>query len=199
MSLEDRQSALVAERRKQIFEAAIKVFARKGYHAATVSEIAREAGLGKGTLYEYIRSKKEMLFLVAEEGHAMILAEIDEIAKQDLSPLEKWRGAISVQLRLMDRYKETATAVLPQILGMSEHENSRLVQMNEKYIEKFSTIYEEGVAAGVFRQVDSMLLNVLVCNFCVLWGNSPEMREYCGSVDKFEDFLMDVIFKGIIA
>ncbi|HPI78488.1 MAG TPA: helix-turn-helix domain-containing protein, partial [bacterium] len=120
MSLEDRQSALVAERRKQIFEAAIKVFARKGYHAATVSEIAREAGLGKGTLYEYIRSKKEMLFLVAEEGHAMILAEIDEITKQDLSPLEKWRGAISVQLRLMDRYKETATAVLPQILGMSE-------------------------------------------------------------------------------
>jgi len=57
----------------QIFEAAAALFAEKGYHTATVQEVAEKAGLGKGTIYEYVRSKKELLLFVAEEDRDDIL------------------------------------------------------------------------------------------------------------------------------
>ncbi|MFA6451691.1 MAG: TetR/AcrR family transcriptional regulator, partial [bacterium] len=75
---------LVKERRRQIFEAAARVFTAKGFHSATVNEIAQEAGLGKGTIYEYVRSKKELLFLIIEEGHALLFDQIDKIEKMDI-------------------------------------------------------------------------------------------------------------------
>ena len=59
-----QDKGLVAERHEQIFRAASRVFISRGYHAATVREIAQEAGLSLGGLYSYIRTKEDILYLV---------------------------------------------------------------------------------------------------------------------------------------
>jgi AcrR family transcriptional regulator len=55
------------DKKRQIVEAATRVFAGKGYAAARVIEVAEEAGVGKGTIYEYFRSKEDLFFAVFEE------------------------------------------------------------------------------------------------------------------------------------
>ncbi len=61
-----KDQSLIDERRKQIIEGAIQVFQKKGYHKATVREIAREAGIGLGSIYDYVNSKDDILFLFFE-------------------------------------------------------------------------------------------------------------------------------------
>src|SRR3989337_3574158 len=61
-----RDPELVQQRHEQIFRAASRVFISRGYHAATVREIAAEAGLSLGSLYSYIRTKEDILYLVFE-------------------------------------------------------------------------------------------------------------------------------------
>ncbi len=54
---------LIDEKRKQIIEGAITVFKKKGYHKATVREIAKEAQIGLGSIYDYVNSKDDILYL----------------------------------------------------------------------------------------------------------------------------------------
>jgi len=57
---------LIAIRREQMIEGAIKLFKEKGFHRATTREIAKAAGFSIGTLYEYIRTKEDVLYLVCD-------------------------------------------------------------------------------------------------------------------------------------
>ncbi|MGH7318361.1 MAG: TetR/AcrR family transcriptional regulator [Candidatus Rokuibacteriota bacterium] len=64
-NVKDRE--LVRDRRERLVRAALVVFLRKGYHDATVREIGREAGFTQGTIYNYVRSKSDILYLVCDE------------------------------------------------------------------------------------------------------------------------------------
>lgn len=61
-----KDEKLVNEKRRQIIAGAIQVFKKKGYHKATVREIAREAGIGLGSIYDYVSSKDDILYLFFE-------------------------------------------------------------------------------------------------------------------------------------
>jgi AcrR family transcriptional regulator len=75
-NIKDRE--LVRDRRRQLVEAALVVFLRKGYHDTTVREIGREAGLTQGTIYNYVRSKGDILYLVCDE---VVRAYQDAVAR----------------------------------------------------------------------------------------------------------------------
>lgn len=64
-----KDSSLVEERRQRLVETAVGLFIRKGYHQTTTREIAREAGFSVGSLYEYIKTKEDVLYLVCEAIH----------------------------------------------------------------------------------------------------------------------------------
>lgn len=85
---EQRRERLTAERQKQILEAAITVFSRKGFHAATTAEIAREAGVAEGTLFRYFRTKRDVLLGLAapyaQEAIAGILVELGDKDPQEM-------------------------------------------------------------------------------------------------------------------
>src|SRR5271155_6081792 len=74
-----------------IVSAAAKVFRTKGYHAATVRDIADEVGILKGSLYHHFDSKEELLYLVVKEPIAQMYRTISEIAAADGTGTEKLR------------------------------------------------------------------------------------------------------------
>lgn len=79
-----------AARRRQILDAARRCFARNGFHATSMQDIFREAGLSAGAVYRYFPGKNAIIATIAEETVSQVLAEIDEIARVDpLPPLEE--------------------------------------------------------------------------------------------------------------
>src|SRR5258708_11824549 len=87
-----------------IVSAAAKVFRTKGYHAATVRDIADEVGILKGSLYHHFDSKEELLYLVVKEPIAQMFRTIAEIAAAEGGAAEKLRRAISAHLEAFDRH-----------------------------------------------------------------------------------------------
>ena len=71
-----KNSALVEEKRRRIVEAAVGLFISKGFHVTTTREIARAVGFSIGSLYEYVASKEDILYLVCEAIHAEIEAQL---------------------------------------------------------------------------------------------------------------------------
>ncbi len=72
--------------REEILQAAALIFQEKGYHAASMQDIAEAVELKKGSLYHHVDSKQEILLALLDEALEMIVDRLDQINRQDLSP-----------------------------------------------------------------------------------------------------------------
>lgn len=101
-----KDAALVRERRENLIAAAIRVFIDKGFHNASVRDIGRAAGMTQGTIYNYVRSKDDILYLVCDR----IVAEYQEEARKALEitsdPAERIRSAVRAVSEVMHRHQE---------------------------------------------------------------------------------------------
>jgi TetR/AcrR family fatty acid metabolism transcriptional regulator len=90
------------DKRAVILDAAIKVFARKGYHGCRVSDIAREADIAYGLVYHYFKNKEEILHTIFEERWSGFLEAVDEIAGRDVGAEDK---LVSVAALMLNAYR----------------------------------------------------------------------------------------------
>jgi len=138
------------ERRQSILEAAMKVFAQRGYAAATIRAIAREANIAQGTIYLYFPSKRDMLLALYR---SMILESLEEI----LARPRKGDEAAFLRSLLVDRIRrirENARAVRFAFTELPFHEGLRERFYREIALEQLGRIQEflkEQTARGRFR------------------------------------------------
>src|ERR687892_19949 len=84
------KAAPPVDRRRQILDAAVRVFARQGFHACRVSDIAREAGVAYGLVYHYFKSKEQVLNELFTERWSLLLAAVEEADRDaNLAPRAK--------------------------------------------------------------------------------------------------------------
>jgi AcrR family transcriptional regulator len=102
-----KNSALVVNRRRQLVGAAIEVFAQKGFHATTVRDIGRVSGLTQGTIYNYVRSKKDILFLVCDR----IVTEYHDSVRRALAvegdAIARLKAALRGIVVVMHKHQDT--------------------------------------------------------------------------------------------
>jgi len=149
-----KNEALVDRRRKQIIQGAVKVFTAKGFHKATVREIAEASGITMGTMYNYVRTKEDILFICYE----YMTSILSEGLKEAISGLEDPREELRVILR---RNLDTVFAhqdivmFLYQESGAYDQEAIRSVLSQEmKYVELFEDVLRrrfEGQKINEFR------------------------------------------------
>lgn len=94
------------QRRREILEAATNVFARVGFAATDVQEIAAVAGIGKGTVYRYFPSKEELFLATVDLGMQRLTSTVELAAAEIAKPLERIRAAIAAYLAYFDQHPE---------------------------------------------------------------------------------------------
>ena len=106
-----RRSERTAAKRERILKAAIKVFARKGFYAARVSEIAKAAGVADGTIYLYFRTKDDVLTSVFESRITRLVEVLREIVGGGGSFEERFTRIVELQLGVLDGRRDLAEVV----------------------------------------------------------------------------------------
>src|SRR3989304_7631004 len=96
-------------REEEILRQAAKVFKEKGYHGASVQDIADAVGMQKGSLYYHIESKEDLLFRVMDRGMGTVLAPLEEVARLTESPVAKLRLAVENHVRLLTQNLDALT------------------------------------------------------------------------------------------
>ena len=134
-----------------IIGAAAKVFRIKGYHAATVQDIADEVGLLKGSLYHHCAGKEELLYLVVKEPISRLYATVDAIVAAELPAAEKLRRATVAHLEAFDRHHPHLFVYLRETANLKGRFRAS-GQLSPKQYERFwQQILREGVKSGEFR------------------------------------------------
>ena len=149
------------EKRRRILEAAVRVFARRGFHASRVGDIAEEAGVAHGLLYHYFSSKDEVLQTVFRENWAELLERFEQVEASDEPADEKLHGLLKILLRTWRNDPDLVTVMVREVA------RSQLLQEQvEDVREAFAIlqrVIEEGQSTGVFRRdLDARLASWVV-------------------------------------
>ncbi|HHN64636.1 MAG TPA: TetR/AcrR family transcriptional regulator [Nitrospirae bacterium] len=186
------------EKRKEILSAAMRVFARKGFSASRVIDVAREAGIGKGTVYEYFHSKDEIFLALYEEMKAEFHQRIF-VTDKDLPPQERLKRFITSALSAFEEWKDLSHILLD---FWAEHRGGGSVdfRFDELYKDaraRLAGLIREGIRKGVFRKVNPVhtasLLIAIVDGLLLQWVFNPKSF----SLTRIGRDSTDIILKGI--
>jgi len=148
--LNGHSTAAVEEKRRQILDAAVRVFARKGFHASRVGDIAEEAGVAHGLLYHYFDSKDAVLQAVFHENWNVLLERIASVEETEESAADQLRHIATIILRTWLHLPDVVRVVI-QEFGRSPELAERIGDLAQP-IELFQRVIERGVARGEFRE-----------------------------------------------
>lgn len=140
-----------AEKRRIILDAAVRVFARQGFHQARVSDIANEAGVAYGLVYHYFDSKDEVLDTLFLERWNVLLEAIGEVDRSEAEPREK---LLAITGFIVDSYRHDSDLMKVIIVEVTRAANSfgakHLAKIREAY-ELIGEIVAAAQASGKFR------------------------------------------------
>jgi TetR/AcrR family transcriptional regulator, fatty acid metabolism regulator protein len=149
------------DKRRQILDAAIRVFARQGFHSTRVADIADEAGVAYGLVYHYFKSKDEVLNELFSERWSLLLAAIEETDGSDATPREKLAAVASF---IVDSYRHDPELMKVIIVEVTRAANSfgrtHLPEIRRAY-DSIAKIVADGQEAGAFRgDIDSTFVSM---------------------------------------
>ena len=140
------------DRRRQILDAAIRVFARQGFHSCRVSDIADEAGVAYGLVYHYFKSKDEVMNELFTERWSLLLAAIEEVDGREVPAREKLDAVAGF---IIDSYHHDPELMQVIIVEVTRAANSygrtHLPEINRAY-EMIAKIVSDAQADGQFRR-----------------------------------------------
>lgn len=161
---EDRKERLTKMRSAQILDAALKVFAKRGYRGATIREIASEAGVAEGTIYNYFESKKDLLISIPGQLGALPMTTMADVALKVTPPDANYyegvlRTVVSQGMKRLAENRDFLKVLLSTLPTMDEKTMEEYIKRTPLY---FSEVMEEflksGGEKGVFREMNTAIV-----------------------------------------
>lgn len=199
-TLTDRSIAS-EEKRRLILDAAVHVFAHKGYHTSRVGDIAEQAGVAHGLLYHYFASKEELLETVFRETWSELLEAISRVEAKDELAREQLRQVAAILLRSWRRDPDLVRVLVREI-GRSQTLPAKVDEIGQVFA-AIERIVERGRADGELRadldpRLASWIFYGAIEEILTGWvlGQLPDGEE---DVAAAERTLVDVIVGGLSA
>ena len=117
-SVKDEQ--LVKKRRNQMIKGAVNLFKEKGYHRTTTREIAKAAGFSIGTLYEYIRAKEDVLYLVCDSIYDEVKERIEKDLSSEEGTIESLKYGIMNYFKVVDEMQDEVLVMYQEAKSLSK-------------------------------------------------------------------------------
>ncbi len=167
-------------RKRQILEAAMKVFSRQGFHEARMDDIVQESGLSKGALYWYFKSKDEV-----------IMAILDSLFERELSGLKELQGQEGAASDLLRKFMQLTIRELQQMTRLLPiayefyalaFRNQTVREATKRYLQTYinllTPLIQRGIDQGEFRPVNAeetaLSIGAMIEGALILWVFDPD-------------------------
>ena len=187
--------------RQDIIDAATSVFAKKGFHSATLDEIAQEAEFSKGTLYLYFSSKEDLLFNILKEKFEPLKEKMKTVFTQKMSFREELREMLHTLAEMAFKEKELFSLLVSQQITcfktLSEEKATEILSEHAKSDALFMERIQHAIDSGELKDFDPRAI------YGMIHGASEDMmfsRWYCSSLKELKnavDIFIDMLFEGI--
>jgi len=197
-----KKDVLKEFRTTELLEAARSVFARKGFYAATVDEIAAAAGVAKGTVYLYYRSKQEVYWAALEHGITELQDEIQTRQAEEKLPEDKVRAFIAIKIRYFEKNRDFFRIYFSELGSGFTHPAQmpkRFEGMYRQQARMLEAALQEGIKNKTIRDIRadtaavaiSDLIRGIIVQRLLGWSKKD--------VESDINFVFDLVWRGIVA
>jgi AcrR family transcriptional regulator len=199
-SIKTKKDVVTEFRTAEILEAARKVFAKKGFHDATVDDVASAAGLAKGTVYLYYRSKQDVYLAALKFGIGQMYSALVEEVNKAASTEAKLKSLIAAKLAYFDENRDFFKIYYSELGRIHTHPGGIDSEFKALYIEQaglVESILKEGIRKKAIRSLRteqtafaiSDIIRGVVTQRILGWSKSRAGQDV--------DFIFDLVWKGI--
>jgi AcrR family transcriptional regulator len=154
-NVKDRE--LVRDRRRQLVEGALAVFLRKGYHDTTVRDIGREAGFTQGTIYNYVRSKSDILYLVCDEVLRDYQEAVNRAVEGISDPATRLSSAVRAVVEELYHHQDAILLLYQESHALDPRSLQGILARVGEYIEMFERMLAEAAREGRIPPLNARL------------------------------------------
>lgn len=193
-----RDPALQARRRAQILAAATRVFAKRGFAATDLQDVADALKVGKGTLYRYFPSKVELFQAAVDDVMVRMRATIDQAAGEHDDPLVRISAAISAYLRFFHDHPRYVELLIQERAAFRDRKKPTYFVFREANAERWRDLYRDLIRQGRIRDIPTdritdmlgdMIYGTMFTNYIA--GRKRSLVEQAAEI-------VDLVFFGLL-
>lgn len=158
--------------RSDILQAAAQIFGKKGYHAASMQDIATAVHLQKASLYHHVDSKQEILLAILDKTLDLLIADLEAVVDRNLPAQEKLRLAIQAYVGRLTEDADLAAVLLLEYRSVEPDLRAQQVTRRDRFEGLWRQILREGIQSGAFRRVDGSIATLALLgiqNWMITW------------------------------
>lgn len=190
---------LIEKRREQIIDGAVKLFKEKGFHRATTREIAKAAGFSIGTLYEYIRTKEDVLYLVCDSIYNEVQSRLSTSMDQE-GNVEGLRIAIDTYFHLIDDMSDEFVVMYQESKSLPKDALQYVLKKEMEMVSLFKRLIHACVKSGELRITEEAV--DIAAHHVVIQGQMWAFRRWAiqsqYSIEEFITLQTDQLLNGIV-
>ncbi|AOV08856.1 TetR/AcrR family transcriptional regulator [Sporosarcina ureilytica] len=190
---------LIEMRRQQMVQGAIKLFKEKGFHRTTTREIAREAGFSIGTLYEYIRTKEDILFLVCDSIYDEVQNRLSTLATGE-GTVAGLKSAIHQYYQLIDDMTDEYVVMYQESKSLPKDALQYVLKKELEMVALFEGILQTCIESGELRMTQEEA--PLAAHHIVVQGQMWAFRRWAlnkhYTIEKYIEIQQNQLLRGIV-
>lgn len=194
-----KDERLVQKRRDQMIKGAVHLFKQKGFHRTTTREIAKSAGFSIGTLYEYIRQKEDVLYLVCDTIYDQVRDRLEKDIDLKQGTIESLKVAIANYFRVVDEMQDEVLVMYQEAKSLSRDALPYVLQKEIEMVGMFEKVIEGCVEKGeislLARERELLAHNIFVQG--QMWGFRRWALQRNYTLDEYIEVQTNLILKGV--
>lgn len=193
-----KNEALVKKRRSQMIRGAVTLFKQKGFHRTTTREIAEASGFSIGTLYEYIRTKEDVLYLVCDSIYDQVSERLSNM-DMEKGTLESLKLGISHYFKVIDDMQDEVLVMYQEAKALSHEALPYVLKKELEMVGMFERLITSCVQNGEL-DIDKEHQHLLAHNIFVqgqMWGFRRWALKKAFSIDDYIHLQTSLLFSGI--
>lgn len=190
------------ERKRQILTSAIKTFGEKGFQNATVAEIAKDAGIGDATIYEYFKNKEDLLLAIPVETTKDLITQINDHMMGIKGAFNKLRKFIWWWLNYIEKNPGYGAIVLLELKTSKTYVSTEAYQAARNFYQIVLSIIKEGQEEGTIKKEINIYLARSLCvgaieHIIIRWLLKDRKYSLTQYADELADLLIDSFKTGM--
>jgi AcrR family transcriptional regulator len=195
-----KDERLVKKRRNQMIKGAITLFKQKGFHQTTTREIARASGFSIGTLYEYIRKKEDVLYLVCDRIYDEVRDRMEQAIDTSQGDLDSLKLAIAYYFKVVDELQDEVLVMYQEAKSLGKDSLPYVLNKEQQMVAMFENILKRCVDNGVFqlseREIQLFAHDIFVLG--QMWGFRRWALKKLYTLDEYIEVQTKLLLEGIM-
>ncbi|MEH7390485.1 TetR/AcrR family transcriptional regulator [Bacillus sp. JJ1503] len=194
-----KDERLVKKRRDQMIKGAVTLFIQKGFHRTTTREIARAAGFSIGTLYEYIRTKEDVLYLVCDSIYDQVSDRLQKDLNTDQGTLESLKLGIADYFRVVDELQDEVLVMYQEVKSLSKDALPYVLKKEIEMVGMFEQIVTRCVENKEIDLTEDQI-KMIAHNIFVqgqMWAFRRWSLKKMYTLDEYIQLQTELLFQGI--